>query len=491
MLFNSYEFIFIFLPVSFLVYFALNQFSSHVIAKIWLVIASLFFYSWWNIVYLPLIIISILFNYFITNLILNCEAGTLKLISKKNLFFIGLAFNIGLLGYFKYMDFFIENVNFAFSVNFQMLNLALPLAISFFTLQQIAYLVDCYEGLIKKTKLYDYVTFVAFFPQLIAGPIVHHSEVMPQFANKENARINYRNLSIGLFIFSLGLFKKVVIADTFSIWASAGFDGGNALNFFEAWFTSFSYLFQIYFDFSGYTDMAIGAALLFNIKLPQNFNSPYKATGMVDYWKRWHITLTNFITTYIYTPILRSFDKITFHKAMLATMLAFLISGLWHGASWMFITFGALNGIGLIIDHYWKKKVKFKLNKVVAWLITINFINLTFIFFRAKEWDDAQRVLTGMTFGNIEIHTRLKFLFAFFNESSITIANSWLYGIAGTIYTPIWIIVCFAIVLLLPNSSELVEKHKPNWVFSMGFIFLAFTAIMDMNKISEFLYFQF
>ena len=299
---------------------------------------------------------SIIVNYIVTYAMIDHDVSKKHYLSKKSLLQFGLLFNIGLLVYFKYMDFFITNTNSLFNTNIELLHLALPLAISFFTLQQIAFLIDSHEGLVKEKNLLNYIIFVTFFPQLIAGPIVHHKEMMPQFANIRNKVKNYKNVAIGLFIFNIGLFKKVVIADTFSVWATAGFDTALTLNLIEAWATSLSYTFQLYFDFSGYTDMAIGAALLFNIKLPINFNSPYKATGMIDFWQRWHITLSSFITTYIYTPLLRSFDNLTFHKAMFATVITFLIAGLWHGASWMFVIFGGLHGLGLITQSLLEKK---------------------------------------------------------------------------------------------------------------------------------------
>ena len=373
MLFNSYEFIFVFLPVSFFIYFYLNHKRLTTASKIWLVFASLFFYSWWNIVYLPLILTSVFFNYTIASAIVERDALKKKYFSKKSLLQIGLVFNIGLLAYFKYADFFISNTNSLVNTDIGLLHLALPLAISFFTLQQIAFLVDSYEGLAKEKNFLNYIIFVTFFPQLIAGPIVHHKEMMPQFVSIRNKAKNYKNIAMGLFILSIGLFKKVVIADTFAIWATAGFDTATTLNLFEAWFTSLSYTFQLYFDFSGYTDIAIGAALLFNIKLPINFNSPYKATGIIDFWQRWHITLSRFVTTYIYTPLVKSFDNLNFHKAMIATFVTFLIAGLWHGASWMFVIFGGLHGLALVVNNYWKK-TKIKINKILAWFITFNFV---------------------------------------------------------------------------------------------------------------------
>jgi len=491
MLFNSYEFIFAFLPISFFVYFYLNSKKLTTAAKAWLVFTSLFFYSWWNITYLPLILISILFNYTITNTMIEYDKSRRKYFSKKSLLHAGLLFNIGLLVYFKYMDFFISNTNTISGSDIELLHLALPLAISFFTLQQIAFLIDSYEGLVKEKNFLDYTIFVTFFPQLIAGPIVHHKEMMPQFANVRNKVKNYKNIAIGLFIFSIGLFKKVVIADTFAVWATQGFDVATTLNLFEAWATSLSYTFQLYFDFSGYTDMAIGAALLFNIKLPINFNSPYKATGMIDFWQRWHITLSNFITTYIYTPIVRSFDRLTFHKAMFATVITFLIAGLWHGASWMFIIFGGLHGLGLIINHYWKKR-KIKLNVVLAWFITFNFVNITFVFFRAKEWDDAVKVLGSMfSLDNIVLPNFLASKLASLSKYGIE------FGALATNLSAagkdliIWLLIGFILILVFKNSMDKLKLFKPSAINSFVFI-MAFTiSLYKLSGYSEFLYFRF
>ena len=294
MLFNSYEFIFAFLPITFFIYFYLNHKRLTQASKGFLVFSSLFFYSWWNIAYLPLILISMLFNYSIGNTLNKDINENKKSFSKKSILIFGIVANLALLAYYKYADFFISNFNIVSGSNVNLLHMVLPLAISFFTFQQIAYLVDSYRQETKEYDFLNYALFVTFFPQLIAGPIVHHKEMMPQFANKWNMVRNYRNIALGLFIFSIGLFKKVVIADTFAVWATAGFDTATTLNLFEAWATSLSYTFQLYFDFSGYTDIAIGIALLFNIKLPINFNSPYKALSIQDFWRRWHITLSRF-----------------------------------------------------------------------------------------------------------------------------------------------------------------------------------------------------
>ena len=491
MLFNSYEFIFAFLPISFFVYFYLNSKRLTTAAKAWLVFTSLFFYSWWNIMYLPLILISILFNYTITNTMIEYDKSRRKYFSKKSLLHAGLLFNIGLLVYFKYMDFFISNTNTISGSDIELLHLALPLAISFFTLQQIAFLIDSYEGLVKEKNFLDYTIFVTFFPQLIAGPIVHHKEMMPQFANVRNKVKNYKNIAIGLFIFSIGLFKKVVIADTFAVWATQGFDVATTLNLFEAWATSLSYTFQLYFDFSGYTDMAIGAALLFNIKLPINFNSPYKATGMIDFWQRWHITLTSFITTYIYTPIVRSFKNLSFHKAMVATVITFLIAGLWHGASWMFVIFGGLHGLGIVVNHYWQKKIKIKINKILAWLITFNFVNITFVFFRAKEWNDAIKILSSMfSLENIVLPDRLENKLSFLSSYGIEF-GAWAKNISGDNWTVIWIIIGFALVLIFNNSIQRINNFQFNYRTVSLATFTFIFSILSLDKVSEFLYFNF
>ncbi|ESU34197.1 hypothetical protein G3A_02245 [Bacillus sp. 17376] len=288
----------LFLPVVWAVYMLLSRGAFLQLGVYWLVFSSLFFYSWWNPVYLLLIIISMVVNYSLGWMLGRTSSRS----AGKLLLTLGVALNLAALGYFKYYDFFITNINFLFESQFPLMHLALPLAISFFTFQQIAYIVDAYRKETTEYSFLKYALFVSFFPQLIAGPIVHHKEMMVQVSN-ENRGLNFENIAKGLFVFGVGLFKKVVLADHFAVWASAGFDQTVELSFLEAWITLLSYTLQLYFDFSGYTDMAIGAALLFNIKLPLNFNSPYKAINIQDFWKRWHMTLTRFLTQYLYIPL--------------------------------------------------------------------------------------------------------------------------------------------------------------------------------------------
>jgi len=419
LLFNSYEFIFAFLPIAFFIYFYLLNKRLIVVSKGFLVFASLFFYSWWNIAYLSLILISIFFNYVVGYSLAKSsdenKKGLNKSFFKKLILIFGIIANLSLLGYFKYADFFIENFNLATSSNVSLLNLVLPLGISFFTFQQIAYLVDSYRGETKDYDFLSYALFVTFFPQLIAGPIIHHKEMMPQFSSTWNMVKNYKNIALGLFIFSIGLFKKVVIADTFAVWATAGFDNATTLNLIEAWATSLSYTFQLYFDFSGYTDMAIGIALLFNIKLPINFNSPYKATNIQDFWRRWHITLSRFLRDYVYIS-LGGNKKGSFrtYSNLLAT---FVIGGLWHGAGWTFVFWGFLHGMALIIHRVWSN-LGFRMNTILAWFITFNFVNIAWIFFRAKEWDDAIKVLKGMFIFDVN---SINFSIAFLDKISMWI----------------------------------------------------------------------
>ncbi|MCT7531782.1 MBOAT family O-acyltransferase, partial [Aliarcobacter cryaerophilus] len=390
MLFNSYEFIFMFLPIMFVVYFYLMSKRVVLGAKIWLVAGSLFFYSYWNITYLPLILISMFTNYGVGLTLVNQDRVK---ISSKTVLAFGIFFNLALLGYFKYTDFFLENFNGIFGSNIPLPHIILPLGISFFTFTQIAFLVDAYKKEAKEYNIFNYMLFVTYFPHLLAGPILHHKEMMPQFASVKNYAKNYKNIALGLFIFSIGLFKKVVIADTFAVWANAGFDTATTLNLIEAWATSLSYTFQLYFDFSGYTDMAIGVSLMFNIKLPINFNSPYKALSIQDFWRRWHITLSRFLRDYLYIPLGGNRKgEIRTYTNLITT---FLLGGFWHGAGWTFIVWGALHGIALAIHRMWQS-FGFKLNKILAWFITFNFINITWIFFRAKDFESAMKVLGGM-----------------------------------------------------------------------------------------------
>ncbi|MBT4731305.1 MBOAT family protein [Candidatus Woesearchaeota archaeon] len=488
MLFNSYEFIFVFLPITFFIYFYLNHKRLTEASKGFLVCSSLFFYSWWNIAYLPIILASMVFNYAAGRSLNKACKNKRKGFSKKSILIFGIVFNLSLLGYFKYTDFLIENFNLAFSSNAELLNLALPLAISFFTFQQIAYLVDSYRQETEEYDFLNYALFVTFFPQLIAGPIVHHKEMMPQFAKTRNKVKNYRNIAMGLFIFSIGLFKKVVIADTFAVWATRGFDVATTLNLFEAWATSLSYTFQLYFDFSGYTDMAIGLALLFNIGLPVNFNSPYKATNIQDFWRRWHMTLSRFMRDYIYIPL--GGNKKGSFRTYNNLMATFVIGGLWHGAGWTFVFWGFLHGAALAVQKLWGK-LGFKLWTWFAWFITFNFVNIAWVFFRAKEWEDAIKVLSSMfSLSNIILPSSLEDRLGFLTGFNINY-GAFMDNIDGSLHTSIWFFFGFVLIVFFQNSNEYLKEFSPNkknlMLAASFFIF----GVLYLAKGGEFLYFNF
>ncbi len=486
MLFNSYPFIFAFLPLTFFIYFYLNSKRLTELSKGFLVFSSLFFYSWWNIAYLPLILCSMLFNYIIGVSLSKKQEH--KKVSKKTLLLIGISINLLSLGYFKYSDFFISNINAMTTLHVELLHLALPLAISFFTFQQIAYIVDSYRGETKEYDFLNYALFVTFFPQLIAGPIVHHKEMMPQFANIRNKTKNYKNIATGLFIFSIGLFKKVVIADTFAIWANAGFDHSNVLSFFEAWATSLSYTFELYFDFSGYTDMAIGAALLFNIKLPINFNSPYKAKDIQDFWRRWHITLSRFLKDYIYIPL--GGNRRGKFRTYYNLMITFILGGLWHGAGWTFVFWGSLHGVALVIHRLWKS-FGFTMHRYLAWFITFNFVNIAWVFFRAKEWSEAKKVLWGMVGGNgVMVSDKTLYKLSFLRDFIASNPQNFGRLQFGT-SAFVWSIVGIFVVARLQNSTDMASRFSPSYKNLLFISAIIIYTMFDMNKISEFLYFNF
>jgi len=433
-LFHSPIFLFLFLPIVLALYFYTAKYSKFAYEYI-LIGAGIFFYAYWNVYLFPLIIVSIIANFFFGNLIRNCIQKT----NKKKILIASICFNIIFLAIFKYSDFVIQNVNYLFNLNINLLYLPFPLAMSFFTFQTIAFLVDCYDGNIEKTKLTQYSLFIIFFPQLIAGPIVRYNHMMPQFNDEKNRTINYQNILLGLVIILIGLFKKVFLADNLAILVESGFANHHSLEFFGSWLTSLCFTFQIYFDFSGYIDMAMGIALLFNIRLPQNFDSPYKAKNIINFWQRWHITLANFLTNYIYFPWIKSLKKINFFKAMIITFFVFFIAGIWHGPSWLYIIFGSLHGLGLIINHSFRKLFHFEMNKYIAGFITFNYINFTFIFFRSESLDNSINIIKGMIGFN-------GFDFVSFSE--------------GKIYIILILLVSIVITFFFKNTNYLIENFK-------------------------------
>lgn len=487
MLYNSYVFILAFLPVTFAVYFGLNRAGKLETAKAFLVLSSLFFYGYWNVVYVPLILTSILVNYWIGHRLAKADQ---RWMSRRTMLIGGIVFNVGLLGYYKYTDFFIANLNWLFGTNIPLLHLLLPLAISFFTFQQIAYLVDIYRRETNESSFLNYLVFITFFPQLIAGPIVHHKEMMPQFGSADTKFLNYRNIAIGIFVFSIGLFKKVALADTFAQWANAGFSNTENLALIEAWVASLSYTFQLYFDFSGYADMAIGIGLMFNIRLPINFNSPYKALNIQDFWRRWHMTLSRFLRDYVYIPL--GGNRKGPSRVYVNLMLTFLIGGIWHGAGWTFVFWGFLHGAALAIHRAWAQ-FGFKLGRFWAWLITFNFVNIAWVFFRAEHWQDAVNILRGMLgLNGVVLPTALGGVLSGLRLEKWGIQfGDYISGVQGSIATFCWIALGFALVLLCKNSMEKMESFEPN-KYRLALAANSFViSLFGMYQVTEFLYFNF
>jgi len=494
MLFNSYDFILKFLPVVLVVCFALGHAGRSRIALAWLVAASLFFYGWWNPPYLVLIVASILFNWVVGRGLSAAERHRRVLLG------VGIACNLALLGYFKYAAFFVQNASGLIGMPLELRHIELPLAISFFTFQQIAYLVDAYRSAAGERDLLRYGFFVAFFPQLIAGPIVHHSEVLPQTAVPGAFRFRHEHVAVGSTMFVIGLAKKVLIADSLSRVAVPVFDTaarGAPLSFAEVWVGVLAYAFQIYFDFSGYSDMAVGLGRLVGIRLPVNFNSPYKAVTAVEFWRRWHMTLSRFLRDYLYIPLGGSRHGTA--RRYVNLMVTMLLGGLWHGAGWPFVLWGGLHGLYLVVNH--------------AWRLVVDRLGLTF---------------TGSRWWRLGVARPLTFLavllgWVLFRAADLRVAGS-MFGTMigrdgfGTVLRPpfggehatqtvLWLVALFAVVWGLPNSQELLSRHNPvfepvpdskhwlrwgpngTWAVIIAAVGLA--CLLHMDQISEFLYFQF
>jgi alginate O-acetyltransferase complex protein AlgI len=465
MLFNSIEFLGAFLPITLIIYFVLNKYGLDRAGKIWLLFASLFFYAWWKPIYLVLIVTSMTLNYFAGQ-----KLNYIENPKTRKIFYIAcLMLNLSVLLYYKYTNFIVDNVNLVLDDDLLIEKIALPLAISFFTFQKFAYITDSYKG---ETKGYDFLNFclfVSFFPQLIAGPIVHHKEIMPQFQDLEKKRFNPENFTKGIYIFLMGLVKKTAIADTFSLLANSGYGNVAGLSFTDSWLTSLSYGIQLYYDFSGYSDMAIGSALLFNINIPLNFNSPYKSTNLQDFWRRWHITLGNFLREYIYIPLGGN------RKGEVSTLfnlfMTFLVGGIWHGANWNFLIWGSLHGFGLIVHRLWIKN-NFKMNDYLGIFITFMYVNFAWVFFRAASFGDAMVVLKSMI-GLGDIHYA-----------------------SSKVLTDIYIVptvIVGVILLFCKNPMQLAKEFKPDTKHIIYMIILTIIGIIYLNSITanDFLYFDF
>lgn len=518
MLFNSYEFIFAFLPITLLLYFGLGRFGWYRAALAALVGASLFFYAWWNPAYLGLIVASMLFNYGVGAVLGGNQAHRLR----RLLLIIGISANLALLGWFKYVNFLVDNVNAVTGAGLELAPIALPLAISFFTFQQIAYLVDAWRGEAREYDFLQYCLFVTFFPQLIAGPIVHHKEMLPQFGDRRHYRPHWDNFTIGSTLFLLGLFKKVVLADNFAMYASPVFDaadGGATLTFIEAWGGALAYTFQLYFDFSGYSDMALGLARLFGIRLPLNFDSPYKAVNIIDFWRRWHITLSRFLRDYVYIPLGGNrLGPVRRYQNLLATML---IGGLWHGAGWTFVIWGALHGIYLVVNHAWLhfKRHVWRVGDagvgghIAAVSLTFVAVAVSWVMFRATTFDGALAMLAGMSGQNgVVLPIGYQHALGGIANALQTIGFRFENVVAHFqgLTQIIWLVVGFVIVWGLPNPSRWLRDYdpalldqappaaklnipawRPGAVTAIGVGALGAVALLSLNRVSEFLYFQF
>lgn len=522
MLFNSYVFIFLFLPVVVAGCVLLGRLARPQLVLLWLVGASLFFYGWWNVSYLALILTSIIVNYGTGQWIKRQEVGKPQ---RKWILIGGVTFNLLLLGYFKYANFFVDTLNSLTPLDLHLNQIILPLAISFFTFQQIAYLVDTYRAETQPHNFLNYSLFVTFFPQLIAGPIVHHSEMMPQFARVNRFRILPQNLAVGLTIFAIGLFKKVVLADNIAVYANLLFDGvavGVAPTFFEAWFGTLAYSFQIYFDFSGYSDMAIGLARLFGIRLPLNFHSPYKARNISDFWRRWHMTLSRFLRDYVYIPL--GGNRKGPRRRYINLMLTMLLGGLWHGAGWTFVIWGGLHGLYLAVNHGWRKLTKSEDTSKRWWssglarLVTFMAVVVAWVFFRATHLDDAMVIFNAMLrLDEVSLpqmlQGRIGGLQSILMQLGIEFKGGLYRVTVGDLRVGIPLLgLLWLIAWAWPNTQQLMRRYEPaldvyrfetpsawwqklQWTPSLTWAILiaalSLWSLIGLNRVSEFLYFQF
>ena len=502
MLFNSPVFLFAFLPVAALLCFLIREKLGREAALAFLVLASLFFYGWWNPVYLPLLIGLAVFNFGLARVILR-ERSKPQQGWKNVLVTFGVCVDLGTLAYFKYTDFLISTSNNVAGTDWSLHHIILPLAISFFTFQKIAYLVDAGRGHVEPHTFLEYCFFVMFFPQLIAGPIVHHHEIFSQTKKEKSFRFDQLNFTIGITIFLIGLLKKVVLADNFApiasnVFASAG--AGHEIGFLRAWEGMFAYTLQLYFDFSGYCDMAIGASRIFGIRLPLNFHSPYQATSIIDFWRRWHMTLSRFLRDYLYISLGGNRKGAT--RRYINLFLTMTIGGLWHGAAWTFVYWGAMHGAMLIVNHGWRAIWKKPLNtwwsRGIARSITLLFVALAWVFFRAPDTAAALSIYKGLISWSPEIPL-------------ISIAEDVL-----------WLVLWVSVLWFWPNTQQWLARLRPAFDFSSRQLLadpLLFpvskkiwrrtiawrpdarhalplgvaTAIslLSLQRVSEFLYFQF
>jgi alginate O-acetyltransferase complex protein AlgI len=462
--FHSFIFVLGFLPLTILGYFLFGMSSNRIWPKLWLIAASLVFVATSGVQNLVLLIASVTVNCVI-GAQLTKEGWSQR--SRRLLFLTAIISNVAFLGYFKYAGFLIHSFNSVFGTRLFAPSSSLPLGISFYTIYQVMFLVDCYEGFVKDYSPLDYCVFAGLFPYVTMGPIVRWKQVVPQFGGPDAYRPNPDNLATALFVFAIGLFKKVVLADTFFRWADAGFSYGHPLSLVGGWMAGLAFTFELYFDFSGYTDMAIAVGLMLNIQLPQNFDAPFRAQSITEFWRRWHMTLTNFITTYLYTPMIRSMGDLTFSKAMLATFLAMVIAGLWHGANWTFVVFGALHGIALVVNQCWKR-TKWPLPAFAAWFLTFVFVVISLVVFRSSNLGQATQIVSSM-------FSSRGGLFSYEPWMGIDRVDQ-LIGIG-------WMMFGVSILFWSPSSMNLQRKFKPSWANVALTVALAVVALLYLNGV--------
>jgi D-alanyl-lipoteichoic acid acyltransferase DltB (MBOAT superfamily) len=512
MLFNTFGFIFVFLPIVLIGFFAISRWSKHW-AAIWLAIASLTFYSIWDYHYLPLLLASVIANFYASGLILN--AGQ---VSRKSILTVAVTANLALLAYFKYANFFISNVNQAAGTDFiQPVNIILPIGISFYTFTQIAFLVDTYHGKVSEYRFSHYLLFVTYFPHLIAGPVLHHKEMMPQFKDDATYRLSWENIAAGATIFIIGLAKKVLIADNIAPMANTVFQPGTHPGLIEAWIGVTAYGLQLYFDFSGYSDMAIGLSQLFGVRLPINFDSPYKARNIIDFWRRWHMTLSRFLRDYLYIPMGGSHDgPVARYRNLIVTML---LGGLWHGAGWTFVIWGGLHGVYIALNHYWHfLQAKFgweskggAFSNAGARALTLLAVLIAWVFFRASDLTMALDVFSGVSgLNGVDLPAWSKAKLDWLTATGLQLRFEGIRWIdfGSLMHLPL-LLLGVILALFFPNSQEIMGGLRPHfetepvsirnqlilwqpgwtWVSIVSVLFLA--CVFSLNRATEFLYFQF
>lgn len=474
MLFSSFEYLLGFFPLVVIVCIAVRRRLGPRAAQLVILVASIIFYGWWKPSNLPLLAASILVNWFLARWLSSAQQP-----ARKRILQLGLVLNIGYLCLFKYVNFFLSVLHLGIGANFYLPDLEFPLGISFFTLSQVMYLVDCYEGLLPAAGLFDYSTFVSFFPYVISGPIPKAKRILHQFDNfGGNPEESSALLTRGLYLFTIGLFKKAFFASVFGDIANVGFKGTGYMPAAEAWSFSFAYVLQIYFDFSGYSDMAIGSALMLGIEIPRNFDAPLRSKSVIEFWQRWHISLSNFITTYLYTPFLKALPKVTLFYSALATLFAMTIAGLWHGPNWTFILFGVIHGLALGINQYWRKKKVLKLPLFISWICTFFVITIGMIFFRAHDLTFASHMILSLFNPHHPIEST-NLLDALHHMSLLKTA----------LILPLGVIVAF----FGKSSDEISREFTPTSLnaVAVATMLVACLFFLAFNTSQDFLYFKF